>query len=148
MKTTAEIKMKQLKNHQWRRQGTGNSGKSVTVGFTQSNVKQQARALPSESRLCFLAEEGRAVAEFVQARAACIKKTENVTGAINGHWEHQRPAQRESRERRSIYERNSISGKSRVLGPPLELTAGFLERLFISVLISYRPGIRGKVTNA
>ena len=46
-------------------------------------MKQQVRTLPSESRLHFLAEEVKAVAEFVQAEAACIKKTENITGVIN-----------------------------------------------------------------
>lgn len=84
MQTMAETKRKQ-KPSQWRGQRTGRFGKSVTAGVTQSNVKQQARALPSESRLRFLAEEGRVVAEFVQAQAACIKKTENVTGVINCH---------------------------------------------------------------
>lgn len=76
---------KETKTITGRGQGTGSFGKSITAGFTQSNVKQQARALPSESRLRFLAEEGRVVAEFVQAQAACIKKTENVTGVINRH---------------------------------------------------------------
>lgn len=84
MQTMAKTKRKQ-KPSQWRGQGTGSFGKSATAGFTQSNGKQQARVLPSESRLRFLAEEGRAVAEFVQAQAACIKKTENVTEAINHH---------------------------------------------------------------
>lgn len=37
-------------------------------------MKQQVRTLPSESRLRFLAEEVKAVAEFVQAEAACRKQ--------------------------------------------------------------------------